>query len=94
MPDHQIASALGTKLVERDVGNLLALIQTTGGLAVRIACARHELAEAATLQHHDPPTVLAIFFLGSFLDVRGIQIRQVDWIFFGESAAFGIFFVV
>ena len=85
---------LGQSFVERDVGNFLALIEPARGLAIRIASARHELAEASALQDHHAAAVFAIFFLRGLLDVGGIQVGQVDGIFLGEGAAFGIFLVV
>src|SRR5580704_2173767 len=94
VPDHHVPSALGADFVERNVRNLLALIQTAGGLAVGISGARHELPEAAALQHHHPPAVLAIFFLRGLLHVGGIEIRQINGILFGERTTVGIFLVV
>src|SRR4029077_1178568 len=94
VPDHHVASALRAEFIERNVGNFLSLVEPASGLAVRIAGAGHELAEAPSLQHHDPAAIFAILFLGGFLDIGRIQVRQVDRIFLGESATIGIFFVV
>src|SRR5579864_5013033 len=94
MANHHIASALGAEFVQRNIGNFLALIQTTRGLAVGIPGTRHELAEPSALEHHHPPAVFAVFLLRRALHVGRIQIRQVDRIFLGEGAGVGIFFVV
>ena len=94
MADHHVAPALGAEFVDRNVGNFLALIEAARGLAIGIAGAGHELAEASALQHHHPAAVLAIFFLRGLLNVRRIQVGQVDRIFLGEGAAFGILLVV
>src|SRR5260370_11521784 len=92
--DHHVAPAFGAEFVKRDVGALLALIEAPSRLAIGIAGAGHKLAEAAPLEDHDPAAVLAIFFLGGFLNIRRIQIGEVDRIFLGEGAAFGILFIV
>ncbi len=92
--NHHIAVTFRAKLIERNVRNFLALIQSPRGLAIGIAGARHELAEAPTLEHHHPPAILAIFFLRGFLNVRTVEVRQVDGIFFSKRAALRILFVV
>ena len=94
MPDHHVAAALGAEFIERNIGNLLALIEPACGLAVRISRAGHELAEASALQHHHAAAVLAILLLRSFLHVGRIEIRQIDGIFFGKRATVGIVFIV
>src|SRR5205823_11665635 len=90
--DHQITSAFRARLIERNVRDLLALIEAPRGLAIGIAGAGHELAKASALQDHYPAAVLAIFFLRSFLDLGGIKVGQIDRVLLGKSAAFGIFF--
>ena len=92
--DHHIASALGAKFVQRNVRNLLALIQAASGLAVGIPGTRHELAEAPTLKHHHSSAVFAVFLLRGTLHICRIQIGQVDRIFLGERAGVGIFLIV
>src|SRR5689334_7551741 len=67
MPQQHVASALWTLLIEWNIRHFLALIQTPGGFAVRIPCARHELAEASAFQHHGAAAVLAILFLRRLL---------------------------
>src|SRR5207249_11221862 len=94
VPDHQIPAAFRAKLVERDIGDLLPLIEAARRLAVRISCASHELPEAPTLQYHHPAAVLAVLFLCSFLQVGRIKIGQVDGIFFRKFAGIGIILVV
>ena len=69
MADHHIAPALRAQFIERNVRNFLSLIQTPGGLAIRISRACHELPETPALEHHHPAAVLAIFFLRGFLHV-------------------------
>src|SRR5579859_3246086 len=54
MADHHVATALRAELVERNVGNFLALIETARSLAIRISGARHKLAEPPSLEHHHP----------------------------------------
>src|SRR5207248_9416560 len=58
---HHVASAFGTLLFQRNVGNFLGLVQPSRGLAFRISGARHELAEAAALEHHRAAAIFAIF---------------------------------
>src|SRR5208337_315691 len=59
--DHHVAPALGAEFVERNIGNLLALVEPPRGLAIGISRARHELAEPSALEHHHPAAVFAIF---------------------------------
>src|SRR5579864_57980 len=92
--DHQIASAFRAGFVQRDVWHALALVQQTCGFAVGITRAGHELAEAAALEHHHATTVFAVFLLRRLLHIGGVEIGQVNGIFLGESAAFGIVLVV
>src|SRR5271166_3872611 len=95
MTDHHIASAFRAKLVERNIRNFLALIETARSLAVGIARTGHELAEATAFQHHHTATILAVFFGSSgLLHVSRIEIGQVDGIFFGELAGVRIIFLV
>src|SRR5882672_11593721 len=42
--NHQIAAAFRAGFIQRNVGHALALVETAGGLAIRIAGAGHELA--------------------------------------------------
>jgi hypothetical protein len=86
VPDHHVAPALRAKLIERNIGNFLALIQPPRSLAIGISRASHELPEAPALQHHHPAAVFAIFFLRGLLHVGRIEVGQVDRIFFGELA--------
>src|SRR6185437_3552816 len=58
---HQVASALGAYLFQRDVRHALALIEPTRSLAIRITRAGHELAKAPALKHHYATTVFAVF---------------------------------
>src|SRR5262249_35054228 len=93
--DHQIAPAGWARLVERNIRNFLALVEAPGGLAIRIPCARHELPEASTLQHHYAAAILTVLIRrSSFLQISGIEVRQIDGIFFGEGAAVRVVFVV
>src|ERR1700691_71669 len=92
--DHHVPSALGAKLVERNVWNLLPLIQAARCLAIGISRARHKLAEATALQHHDPAAIFAVFLLCCLLHVGGIEVRQIHGILFGERATVGILLVV
>src|SRR5215472_13777047 len=94
MADHQIASALRTRLVERDIRNAFALIEPSCRLAIRITRASHELSEAPALKDHHAPAVLAVLLLRRLLHIGGVEIGQVDRIFFREGAAFRIFLVV
>src|SRR5690349_14695779 len=94
MAQDHAAAALRTLLVERDVRNLLTLVQPSRGLAVGISRARHELAEAAALEHHRTSAVLAVLLLRSLLDIGAVQFRQVDGVFLGEGAGIGIALVV
>src|SRR5258708_17831311 len=55
--DHQVASTLGARFVERNVRHLLALIEPARGLAIRVSGAGHKLAEAPALEHHHPAAV-------------------------------------
>src|SRR5581483_1228847 len=91
---HHIASALRAFFFQRNIGDLLALIQPAGGFAIRIPGARHELAEASALEHHGASAVLAVFFLRGLLQVGGIEVRQVNRIFFGEGTAIRIVFLI
>src|SRR2546427_778811 len=68
--DHQIAPAFRAELIERNIRHSFALIEPAGCLAIRIACAGHELTEAPALKHHYPATIFAIFFLSGFLNIR------------------------
>ncbi len=73
--DHQVVLAtLWALLIERDVWNFLALVETASGLTIRISGTRHELAEAPTFQDHHPAAVFAIFFLRSFLHIGRIEV--------------------
>src|SRR5262249_81525 len=93
--DHQIAIALRALLIERDIGDFLALIEAASGFAIRISGAGHELAEAPALQNHHTAAIPAVFFgCAGFLHVGGIRIGQVNGILFGEGAAVGIVFIV
>src|SRR5579863_4964223 len=93
--NHHVAAALRAEFVERNVGNFLALIETARGLAIGIARASHELAEAPALQHHHPAAILAVLFCRArILHVGGVEIRQVDRIFFSKRAGIGIVLVV
>src|SRR5450755_2996129 len=94
VPDQQIASALRTLFVERNVGHLLPLIETPRCLAVRISRTSHELPKAPALEHHRTATVLAVFLLRRLLKVCGIEVREVDGILFGKRATVGIGFVI
>src|SRR5579871_2092458 len=94
VPQQQIAPALRTLLVERNVRDLLTLVEPASGLAVGVSRARHELPEAPTLQHHRTAAVLAVLFLGRLLHVGRIEIGQVDRILFGKCATVGIGLVV
>ena len=94
MAEHHIAPALWTDLFQRNIRNLLCLIEPTRGLALRIAGARHELSETSALEHHDASAVLAIFLLGRFLLFGILEIRKVYCIFFRERATVRILFVV
>src|SRR5271165_6789221 len=94
MPYQQIASALRALLIERNIRHFLRLVEPSRGLAVGITGARHELAKTAPLEHHGPSTVLAIFFLGRFLEVSGVEIRQVDRVLFRKRATVWITLVV
>src|SRR5271166_1880665 len=69
MAQQEIAPALRTLLVQRNVGDFLCLVQAAGGLAVRISGAGHELAEPPALQHHGPSTVLAVLLLSRLLQI-------------------------
>src|SRR5271155_1106782 len=55
VPQYQVALAQRASLIERNVGHFLALIEPPRRLAIGIAGAGHELAEAAALQDHDAP---------------------------------------
>src|SRR3954469_20223681 len=90
MPKHKVAVALGTELFQWNVRHALALIESPRGLAVRIAGAGHELAKAPALQYHHASAVLAVFILAGLRHLRTVKVRKVDWVFFGERAAFRI----
>src|SRR6185312_8697091 len=91
---HHVASALRADFFERNVGNLLALIESARSLAVRIARAGHELPKASALEDHHTSAVLAVLFLRGLLHVGAFQIGKIDGVLFGERAAIGIFLVV
>src|SRR5271157_3359954 len=76
MAQQQVAPALRTFLVKRNVGDLLGLVQAARSLAVRISGAGHKLAESPALQHHGPAAVLAILFLRRLLEIGRVEVRQ------------------
>ena len=80
--------------IQRNVRNLLALIEPTRRLAIGISSACHELPEAPALQYHHAAAVLTIFFLGGLLHIGRIKIGQVDGIFFRKRAGVRILFIV
>ncbi len=92
--NHHIASTLGAKFIQWNIGNFLPLIETPRRFAIRITGASHELPEASALQDHYPAAILTILFLRGLLNVSGIEIGKIDRVFFRKRAAFGILFVV
>src|SRR5271154_252592 len=60
MSQDQIAFAQWAGFIEWNIGHLLALIKPPRCLAVGIAGAGHELAEASTLQNHHATAIFAI----------------------------------
>src|SRR5664279_1354146 len=94
MPDQQVPTALRALFVQWNVGHLLRLIETPRGLAVGISRASHELSESPALEHHRAAAVLAVFLLGRFLQVRRIEVRQIDGILFRKRATIRVGLVV
>src|SRR5208282_6836925 len=69
-------------------------IEPPRGLAIGIAGAGHELAEAPALQDHNAAAVFAIFLLRGLLQIGRVEVGKIDGIFFGEFAAVGVLLVV
>src|SRR5215813_1049499 len=90
MTQHQIAAALWTDFLKRDIRHLPSLVESPRGFAIRVASASHELPETPTLEDHHPATIFAILFVGSLRHLRRVQVRQIDRIFLGEGATGGI----
>src|ERR1035441_9892273 len=94
VPQDQVALAQRTGFIERNVGHFFALIEPPRRLAIGIAGAGHELAEAPALQDHDAATVFAVFLLRDLLRLGRVEVGQIDGIFFGELASIRVFLVV
>src|SRR5712691_1843600 len=92
--DDQVAAAVRTLLIERNIRHTLPLIQPPRSLAIGIPRACHELPEASALEHHDATAVLAVFLLRRFLQVGRIKVGQIDRILFRELTGVRIFLIV
>src|SRR5262249_28018455 len=77
--DDHVVAALRTLFLERDIGFFLLAAHGLGSLAIRVAGAGVELAEAPFLQRHGPAAVLAIFFFAAELgEVVLVDIGEID----------------
>src|ERR1019366_8337601 len=94
MPQQKVASALGALFIERDVWDLLRLVEPARGFAIGISGASHELPKAPAFQYHRPAAIFAVFLLRGFLHIGRVKVGQVDRVFLGERATVGIGLVV
>src|SRR5260370_12749092 len=94
VPQDQVAFAQRAGFIERNVRHSLALIETPRRLAIGIAGAGHELAEAPALQDHDASTVFAVFLLRGFLYIGRIVVGKINAILFGELAGVRVLLIL